>query len=269
MNKLFLRADIARAWQGRDAFACAQEQRGEIAKHKDGRRTLRFSVGGQAYFLKYHGGVGWREILLSLLQLRLPVLDAGPEYRAALRLAAAGVPSLVVAAYGSRGPNPARRQSFLVTEALEGRLSLETFCAAWPGSAPAPHQRRLLIERVAGIAAGMHGAGVNHRDFYLCHLLLDAASLASARVATDVRVNLIDLHRAQRRTRVPRRWRVKDLAALQFSALAIGLTRRDRLRFLRAYFGVGLRLVLQREVRLLAAVERRTEAFRLSSQSRS
>ncbi|MNZ51540.1 Lipopolysaccharide core heptose(I) kinase RfaP [compost metagenome] len=66
---------------------------------------------------------------------------------------------------------------------------------------------------------------------------------------------MIDLHRAQTRAAVPTRWRNKDLAALYFSALDIGLTRRDKLRFLRAYFQRPLRDSLRDEARLLAWLE--------------
>ena len=52
------------------------------------------------------------------------------------------------------------------------------------------------------------------------------------------RQRLIDLHRAQIREHTPRRWRVKDLAGLYFSAMDCGLTRRDLLRFIRHY-GAG------------------------------
>jgi heptose I phosphotransferase len=48
---------------------------------------------------------------------------------------------------------------------------------------------------------------------------------------------LIDLHRAQMRAQVPTRWLVKDLASLYFSAVDIGLTQRDVVRFLRHYLG--------------------------------
>ena len=70
-----------------------------------------------------------------------------------------------------------------------------------------------------------------------------------------LRLSLIDLHRAQTRARTPRRWRDKDLAALYFSALDIGLSRRDRLRFLRGYFRRPLRLILDEEARSLARLE--------------
>mgnify|MGYP001266190393 CR=1 FL=1 len=46
---------------------------------------------------------------------------------------------------------------------------------------------------------------------------------------------------------IVRRWRDKDLAALYFSALDIGLTRRDLLRFVREYFPGPLRTTLEAE----------------------
>jgi len=54
---------------------------------------------------------------------------------------------------------------------------------------------------------------------------------------------------------------VSILTALYFSALDIGLTRRDFLRFLRVYFARPLRQILRDEATLLAALTR--EARRL------
>ena len=59
------------------------------------------------------------------------------------------------------------------------------------------------------------------------------------------------------RAKVPTRWRNKDLAALYFSALDIGLTRRDLLRFLKAYFQRPLRDTLRDEAALLGWLERK------------
>ena len=123
---------------------------------------------------------------------------------------------------------------------------------------PAPNWKRALIGRVAEMAGRMHRGGVNHRDFYICHFLLH---LDPAPTVDCFRLSLIDLHRAQLRGQTPRRWRDKDLSSLYFSALSIGLTRRDRLRFLRTYFEKPLRQVLRDEARLLAHMER--EANRL------
>jgi heptose I phosphotransferase len=75
--------------------------------------------------------------------------------------------------------------------------------------------------------------------------------------ASDFRLSLIDLHRAQTRAQTPRRWRDKDLAGLYFSVLEIGLTRGDKLRFLKGYCQQPLRSVLRDETRLLAWLERK------------
>jgi len=253
MRQLWLGEALRRHWGEGDPFAAAAAQQGQVVKAKDRRRTLRFLIDDRAAYLKYHDGVGWREILKNLLMLRWPVLDAAPEYRAAQRLRALGVPSLQVLGFGSSGIDPARRRSFLVTQAIENCVNLENWCAARPPW----RQRRLVTEALAMLVAAMHGAGINHRDLYLCHVLLEPATLARAVTAAEVRLHLIDLHRAQLRERVPQRWLAKDLGALYFSALQAGATRHEVLRFLRHYFAAPLRLQRVRESALLAACRRR------------
>jgi hypothetical protein len=49
---------------------------------------------------------------------------------------------------------------------------------------------------------------------------------------------LLDLHRALPSAPARARWRVKDLCALAGSARALGTTRGDMVRFLRAYAAV-------------------------------
>ena len=85
-------------------------------------------------------------------------------------------------------------------------------------------------------------------------------------IGRDGRLSLIDLHRAQVRDATPRRWRDKDLAALYFSALDIGLTRRDFLRFLKTYFAAPLRDVLRDESALLRHLA--SESVRLMARYR-
>ena len=95
MPELFLRDDLAHA--GGDAaqvLAWAQEiaasaDPADVYRSKEGRQTLRFRHGDRSYFLKLHGGVGWKEVFKNLLQLRLPVLGAVNEYRAVAALHAA------------------------------------------------------------------------------------------------------------------------------------------------------------------------------------
>jgi heptose I phosphotransferase len=243
-------------WAGRDPFAGAEALHGDVLRALEGRRTLRTEVAGRGYYVKIHRGVGWGEIVKNLLSGRLPILGAGNEWRALERLKALGVDTMRAVAFGERGRNPARRQSFIVTEELAPTVSLEDYCRAWRAVPPAPTFKRALIRRVADMARRMHGGGINHRDFYICHFLLHLPVDAGA-----PRLSLIDLHRAQVREQTPRRWRDKDLAALYFSALDIGLTKRDGLRFLKTYFARPLRGILQDESALLEHLER--ESIRL------
>ena len=195
-------------------------------------------------------------ILIDTPFYGLPVLGAGQEWRAIQRLTEAGVPTMTAVAYGERGSNPAAQHSFIVTEELAPTTDLEQLTLNWAQQPPAARLKRALIAEVAKMVGGMHRAGVNHRDCYICHFLLHTDKAVTA---DDFRLSVIDLHRAQVRSAVPLRWRNKDLAALYFSALDIGLTRRDTLRFLRTYFQRPLRDILRDEARLLAWLERKAD----------
>ncbi|WP_230976836.1 lipopolysaccharide core heptose(I) kinase RfaP [Pseudothauera rhizosphaerae] len=248
-------------WADRDAFAAAAELArdaadGTVVRDLEGRRTLRFEIDGRGYYLKRQTGIGWGRIAEELLHLRHPVLGAGNEWRAIQTCHALGVPTMTAVAYGERGRGPARRESFLVTEAIEPAEDLDVHTRRWRDTPPTPAHKRALIAAVADIARRMHEGGMNHRDFYLCHFLLRTDAPGDT-----PQLALIDLHRAQVRPATPRRWRDKDLAALYFSALDIGLTTRDKLRFLRRYFPGPLRATLQREAALLRHLAR--EAARL------
>ena len=246
-------------WAGRDPFVAVEALTGEVFRELEARRTLRTEVAGRSYFVKIHRGVGWAEIVKNLLCLRLPVLGAENEWRAIARLRRLGVDTMRGVAFGQRGRDPATRHSFIVTEDLAPTISLEDYCRGWPAEPPPPAMKRALIHRVAGMARRMHQGGVNHRDFYICHFLLH---LDPAPTPDDLKLSLIDLHRAQIREKTPRRWRDKDLAALYFSALDIGLTRRDVLRFLRLYFDRPVRAVLRDEAPLLLRLAAEAERLR-------
>lgn len=250
---LFLDQPFAALWSGQDPFVAVERLQGEVFRELEARRTLRTEVDGRGYFVKIHRGVGWGEIVKNLFSLRLPVLGAQNEWRAIRRLTELGVDTMHAVAFGVRGSNPAAQHSFIVTEELAPTISLEDYCRNWPQQPPPPRLKRALIERVATMARRMHQGGVNHRDFYICHFLLH---LDPAPSAEAFKLSLIDLHRAQVRSRTPRRWRDKDLASLYFSALEIGLTRRDFLRFLRIYFDAPLHDILRDEAGLLAHLDR-------------
>ncbi|WP_275628397.1 lipopolysaccharide core heptose(I) kinase RfaP [Pseudomonas sp. 273] len=252
--KLELHEPFERLWAGKDPFVEVERLQGKVYRELEGRRTLRTEVDGRGYFVKIHRGIGWGEIFKNLLSAKLPVLGAGQEQCALERLHQAGVATMTAVAYGERGSDPARQHSFIVTEELAPTVDLEQLSLNWLREPPAPRFKRALIDEVAKMVGTMHRAGVNHRDCYICHFLLHTDR---APTPDDLRLSVIDLHRAQTRAATPRRWRDKDLAALYFSALDIGLTQRDKLRFLRGYFRKPLRDILREEAALLAWMERK------------
>lgn len=234
--KLFLNQAFKRLWQGRDPFAEVMLLDGKEYRNKEGRRTLQINLDGASYFLKVHQGIGWNEIIKNLLQLRLPVIGASNEYHAANKLASLGVDTLTPVAFGKRGYNPARQLSFIVTEDLSNTISLEDYCADWVSNPPPFAHKQALIKLLATVSRIMHAAGINHRDYYICHFLLDRDSIANL---SQPKCYLIDLHRAQLRSSTPFRWAVKDIAGLYFSAMDVGLSRSDRLRFIKYYENAG------------------------------
>jgi hypothetical protein len=222
----------------RRTFEEYMELRGEVFREQKGRRTQRVELEGQGYFLKQHFGVGWKEIFKNLAQFKWPILGAENEWRAFERLNALSVLTPAAIAYGSRGLNPARRRSFLLMEELKDLISLEDFCRDWKKQPPSFALKSALIRKVAGIAKIMHENGINHRDFYICHFLLDPRSL---------QLYLIDLHRAGQHRRLARRWLIKDLAGLYFSSKDQGLSRHDYWRFIKAYRQKPLRDIIAKE----------------------
>lgn len=248
MAALWLRSDIAALWQGREPFAAAFAIEGDTFRALEQRQTLAFVAGGQRYFIKRHRGTTWKEIAKNLLQGRLPVVSATNEYRAIRKLESLGLRAPVIAAYGSRGVLPHMLESFLVTDDIGPHRNLEDHCRNWPVQPPGFAAKLALLLQAADIARTMHDAGVCHRDFYLCHLLLTSPAEP---------LTVIDLHRALVQPNLARRWLIKDVAALYFSALDIGLGRRDLFRFMRRYRQLPLRATLQRDAGFWRAVERR------------
>ncbi|HWU83236.1 MAG TPA: lipopolysaccharide core heptose(I) kinase RfaP [Methylophilaceae bacterium] len=236
-KSLVLPAEMRATFGDAAAFERIMALEGDVFRDVRGRRTLRFELQGRSYFAKLHYGVGWGEILKNLMTLRLPIVSAATEWRAIHRLNEIGIRTTPAVAYGCEGVSPAALRSFIITEDLGDIVSLETLCADWAQHPPEARFKRRLIVAVAELARKLHDNGLNHRDFYLCHLCLDQPLLRQG----QIRLYLIDLHRVGIRARIRSGDRMKDIAALYFSAMDCGLGSRDILRFIRHYRPQGLR----------------------------
>jgi heptose I phosphotransferase len=230
-ERLALPALWLEQWKHLDIFEHVIHLEGCIFRAQPGRKTLRFIHNNEAYFIKIHTGPKSGEILKNLLHARLPVMGAGNELEAISTLKKYGfVPQ--IAGYGFRPP-----VSFIITKELGYTVSLEDFCRDFKRTPPPLKLKWALIRKVASLAKIIHANGINHRDFYLCHFLLDITGGREFLDPDNLNLYVIDWHRAQKRKRVPLRWQIKDIAGLYFSALDIGLTQRDIQRFVKVYRG--------------------------------
>lgn len=236
-----------------DVFNGVMRLQGAVFRDVPGRKTIRVEIGQHSCFVKQHFGVGWREIFKNLSSLKWPVLTAETEWRAISRLEKLGIPTTPAIAYGVRGCSPARLQSFLVTADLGAITSLETLCADWQEHPPAARFKRRLLIAVARLARTLHEGGMNHRDFYICHICLDD----ERRAMDEIYLYLIDLHRVGIRSRIHPADRMKDMAALYFSAMDADLTVRDYLRVLKHYRQMPLRQIFAAERDFWRQVARR------------
>lgn len=191
------------------------------------RSTVRFFLQNRdasfAVYLKRHYPLSAAGFFSAVLRRCLPK-TAVDEFMNIVAFHEAGIPTLTPLAAGMQKSGFFQTTSFLLTRALEGCARLDH---VFTEHVPSVERKRAIIVEVARLIKRMHSCGFNHRDLYLCHILCD----------TRGGLFIVDLHRVDRRRRVPGRWKVKDIAALNYSAPAATITRTDRLRFLKCYLG--------------------------------
>lgn len=256
---LILRPPFDTLWKNKDPFAEVEKLSGEVYRSVATRKTIRFEVDGKGFYLKLHHGITYGEFFKNILSFRMPVFGARNEWQAIEKLGSAAIDTMTGAAYGEIGFNPVKQTSFIVTEDLSPTISLEDYCEDWPNNPPSYSVKKALVTRVAYMVREMHRLGINHRDCYICHFLLQLPFNDTK----NFKLSVIDLHRAQIRDKVPLRWRNKDLIALYYSCLNIGLTTRDYLRFLKVYFqDKKLKEIFSEEKALLESMQTKAQKIK-------
>lgn len=185
------------------------------------------------FFLKRHISPSVREYLKLLTRFSWPK-SAFNEWRAILRFHQAGLPTMVPVAAGEQKNSLGLvKQSFLLTKEIKDAHRLDHYLAQWlkkPLSREQIQRKRRLIQELAQLTREMHTMGLNHRDYYLCHIFIRTTEENG-----DFELFIIDLHRVDIRKKVGNRWVVKDLAALNFSSLELPIHATDRMRFFKLY----------------------------------
>lgn len=190
---------------------------------------------GPAVFVKRYRRSRIREQWDRLLRQSARRSRAFWEYARAIELAEACILAPRAVGFAEVMLAGFERQSVVLLEQVAG----QPFDKAWREwtAAGDPIARGLarhdLARRLAWFVSAFHGTGLTHRDLYLCHIFIERGAAGD-----PPRLAIIDLARTHRPRFRRMRWLLKDLSQLDASAREIGLSRTDRLRFLRVYLGL-------------------------------
>jgi len=149
------------------------------------------------------------------------------DFEPANKLTAAGINTPKIISYGEQWGSLFEKRSFIITEKIPDAESLERKlpdCFNAPDTVENLKLRRNFIAQLAGFVKKFHETNYRHRDLYLSHIFY----------ADSGNLYLIDLARAFKPIIPRRRFRIKDIAQVYYSAPARYFSNTDRLRF---YFG--------------------------------
>jgi len=147
------------------------------------------------------------------------------EFLNILRYKRLGIPTIEPVYYSKRH-NSNGLQAVLVTEYLDGYVSLDELVSTWQGNGQASRiEHNRVIKAIASLLGKLHSKGLQHNCFYPKHLFI--------RIENDeIRVKLIDLENTRWRPFGNGR-RIRDLESL--FRRAKGWSDTDRLRFFKDY----------------------------------
>ncbi|PKL46850.1 MAG: lipopolysaccharide heptosyltransferase II [Planctomycetes bacterium HGW-Planctomycetes-1] len=120
-------------------------------------------------------------------------------------------------AFGEQWQELFEKRSFIITEKIPDASSLEENL---------PLERENFIENLAAFVRKFHDTGFRHRDLYLCHIFCDSKT----------NFTLIDLNRVFKPLLFSKKYLIKDLAQLYYSAPGNSVTEADWLKFFLAYW---------------------------------
>jgi len=151
-------------------------------------------------------------------------------FETANELAAVGINTPKTLFYGEQWGTFFEKRSFIITEKIPNAESLERKlpeCFNVPATVEKLKPRRSFIAQLAAFIKKFHETDYRHRDLYLSHIFY----------SENGDFYLIDLARAFKPIVWRRRFQIKDIAQLYYSAPARYFSRTDRLRFYIGYIG--------------------------------
>lgn len=201
---------------------------GKTISRKRGRTVIQIELERKIFYIK-RNRIQFHEFLKRLTRFQFSNSGARQEVQNIFIIEGMGIKTVPVVAFGERKLLGIELESFVATEKLYGYRPLEDIVQEnWkpPLSREQIMKKRHLIVLTANLARQFHEQGLNHQDFYLGHFF----------VHPEKAMAIIDVQRVQQRSRIPLRYRLKDLGQLYYSVLFTGnISRTDCMRFFHVY----------------------------------
>lgn len=152
------------------------------------------------------------------------------DFEPITKLTTAGINTPKVISYGEKWGMFFEKRSFIITEKIPDADSLERKLPDYFNDDSAIENlklRRNFIAKLAAFIKKFHQTKYRHRDLYFSHIFY----------GDNGRFHLIDLTRTFKPTLFYERFRIKDIAQLNYSAPGKYFSKTDRLRFYLGYTG--------------------------------
>jgi serine/threonine protein kinase len=204
-----------------------RDGRATLIKSGAGRVIYRVRLPGLDLFVKHFRS----NTLTGILHQNLRQGRAEKEFYYAHLLREYGIPTIKPVALGERRRHGLLLESYLVTEAVPGGITLyeliERFLLAEGATVP-PKLRFHFAEELARLAAAIHEAGLEHRDLHEKNIVVQPNG--DGKFA----FYLLDLHELEVHRPLPWRRASKELSRMG-RYFSLRSSRSDRLRFFQTY----------------------------------
>lgn len=204
-----------------------EQGRATVVKQGSGRTIHHVRLPELELYVKHFRATN----LASRLHQTLRMGRAQKEFSLARLLRDCGVPTIRPIALGEKRRGGLLVESYFLTEAISGGLTLYEFIERFvrTGRAECPPRLRFFLAReIARLAARIHEAGIEHRDLHERNLILQPQPDG------PFRLYLLDLHELRVHGTLPWPLARRELARTG-RYFTLRTSRTDRLRFLRHY----------------------------------
>ena len=149
----------------------------------------------KTFFMKRFFNPHFKDMLFTLRNFGKICSQAELEWQNANILLASGIETYHPACYGFRSVCGIERQSFFITEEINGCCLLDYLMKSWKTLSAT--DQKILIVKLSRFFRKIHSAGLSLPDSYIWHIyMMNAESKTD-----DYEFGIIDLHRMQIRTR--------------------------------------------------------------------